>query len=103
MRLAIAMFLAGGSVCLAADQPAPPQKKTSYSQATANFAGAAKPGEWASQARDYANTRYSPLDQINATNVANLKLAWSFSDGTQYGHEGGPLVVDDTMLSLIHI
>jgi glucose dehydrogenase len=81
----------GGSICAAAEQ------KASYSQATANFAGAGNPGDWTSQARDYANTRYSPLDQINATNVANLRLAWSFSDGTQYGHEGAPLVVENTM------
>ena len=87
----------GGSLAAAVQHTSASSAPTSYTQATANFAGAAKPGEWTSQARDYANTRYSPLDQINATNVANLKLAWSFSDGTQYGHEGGPLVVDDTM------
>ena len=70
---------------------------TSYSGATATFDGAGKPGEWTSEARDYANTRYSPLTQINASNVGTLKLAWSFSDGSQYGHEGAPLVVGDTM------
>ena len=69
----------------------------SYSGATANFAGAGSPGEWTSQARDYANTRFSPLDEINAGNVGRLKIAWTFSDGTQYGHEGAPLVVGDTM------
>ncbi|MEO7057346.1 MAG: hypothetical protein ABI281_01670, partial [Caldimonas sp.] len=55
------------------------------------------PGEWRSQARDYANTRYSPLDQITAANVARLRVAWSFSDGTPNGHEAAPLVVGDTM------
>ncbi|MEP7058441.1 MAG: PQQ-binding-like beta-propeller repeat protein, partial [Caldimonas sp.] len=55
------------------------------------------PGEWHSQARDYANTRYSPLDQITAANVARLRVAWSFSDGTPNGHEAAPLVVGDTM------
>jgi alcohol dehydrogenase (cytochrome c) len=54
-------------------------------------------GEWHSQARDYANTRYSPLDQINTGNVDRLQVAWTFSDGVPYGHEGGPLVVGDTM------
>ena len=42
---------------------------SSFSQAVASYAGAAEPGEWTSEARDYANTRYSPLDQINAGNV----------------------------------
>ncbi|QPC95996.1 hypothetical protein [Mesorhizobium sp. INR15] len=69
----------------------------SYSDATANFAGAGKPGEWTSQARDYANTRFSPLKEITPDNVGKLKVAWTFSDGTQYGHEGAPLVVGDTM------
>ena len=95
--LVVAVCVLGGSISAAAQQTPASSARTSYTQATANFAGAGKPGEWTSQARDYANTRYSPLDQINPSNVANLKLAWSFSDGTQYGHEGGPLVVDDTM------
>lgn len=73
------------------------QDGQSYSDATANFAGAGKPGEWTSQARDFANTRYSPLDRITTGNVDRLKIAWTFSDGTQYGHEGAPLVIGDTM------
>ena len=28
--------------------------------------------------RDLAGTRYSPLTQINTTNVANLKVAWTY-------------------------
>ena len=63
----------------------------------ADFAPNDPPGEWRRQARDYANTRYSPLDQVNTGNVARLKVAWSFSDGIPYGHEAAPLVVGDTM------
>lgn len=65
--------------------------------ANADFAPNDPPGEWRRQARDYANTRYSPLDQINAANVSRLKVAWSFDDGVPYGHEAAPLVVGDTM------
>ncbi|HEX3365693.1 PQQ-dependent dehydrogenase, methanol/ethanol family [Phenylobacterium sp.] len=65
--------------------------------ATANFAPNDPPGEWRRQARDYANTRFSPLDQVGVGNVARLKMAWSFSDGIPYGHEAAPLVVGDTM------
>jgi uncharacterized protein (TIGR02001 family) len=43
--------------------------------------------------KNYAATRYSTLDQINASNVKNLKEAWSFSTGTVRGHEGQPLYV----------
>jgi lanthanide-dependent methanol dehydrogenase len=52
---------------------------------------------WASQAGDYANHRYSELKQVNASNVANLQVAWSMSTGVLRGHEGSPLVVGDTM------
>jgi PQQ-dependent dehydrogenase (methanol/ethanol family) len=48
-------------------------------------------------ARNYASTRYSALDQITTQNVAQLKLAWTFSTGVTRGHEAAPLVVDGTM------
>jgi hypothetical protein len=38
-------------------------------------------GQWTLPAGDFANTRYSPLSQINATNVQNLKLVGSMSIG----------------------
>ncbi len=57
----------------------------------------ANPAEFAIQTGDYANTRYSKLDQINAQNVKKLQVAWSFSTGVLRGHEGGPLVIGDIM------
>jgi lanthanide-dependent methanol dehydrogenase len=41
---------------------------------------------------DYANTRFSELDQINAGNVGQLQLAWTFSVGADRGQEAAPLV-----------
>ncbi len=58
---------------------------------------ASEDGQWLMAAKDYANTRYSALDQINTGNVANLREAWSFSTGATNGHEAAPLVVGDTM------
>ena len=52
---------------------------------------------WAAQAGDYANHRYSSLEQINASNVAKLQVAWTMSTGVLRGHEGSPLVIGDTM------
>ncbi len=52
---------------------------------------------WAIWGGDYAGTRYSELDQINAGNVKDLQVAWTFSTGVLRGHEGGPLVMGDTM------
>jgi PQQ-dependent dehydrogenase (methanol/ethanol family) len=55
------------------------------------------PKQWVMQQGDNANTRYSKLNQINATNAGKLQVAWTFSTGVLRGHEGGPLVVGDTM------
>jgi lanthanide-dependent methanol dehydrogenase len=48
-------------------------------------------------AKNYASTRYSGLEDINAGNVANLKLAWSFSTGVVRGHESAPIIANNTM------
>ncbi|MFV0369062.1 MAG: methanol/ethanol family PQQ-dependent dehydrogenase [Hyphomicrobiaceae bacterium] len=55
------------------------------------------PNQWAIQTGDYFNQRYSKLDQINKSNVKDLKVAWTFSTGVLRGHEGSPLVIGDTM------
>ena len=35
-------------------------------------------GEWPTYGGDLGHTRYSPLDQINATNFSKLEVAWRF-------------------------
>jgi len=57
----------------------------------------ADPKNWAQQEGNYANTRYSKLDQINTKNVKDLKVAWTFSTGVLRGHEGSPLVIGNMM------
>jgi len=49
------------------------------------------------QTMDAANTRFSPLTQIDAGNVSRLKVAWTFSTGVLRGHEGAPIVVGSVM------
>ena len=46
---------------------------------------------------DYANSRYSALNEITTSNVGKLQVAWSFSTGVLRGHEGAPLVIGDVM------
>ena len=53
----------------------------------------AKSSNWASQAGDYANHRYSDLKQVNSNNVGQLQVAWTMSTGVLRGHEGSPLVI----------
>jgi PQQ-dependent dehydrogenase (methanol/ethanol family) len=57
----------------------------------------ANQNNWAMQAGDMYNQRYSKLSQINTQNVGKLQVAWMFSTGVLRGHEGSPLVVNGTM------
>lgn len=52
---------------------------------------------WAMQAGDMFNQRYSKLNKINTSNVGKLQVAWTFSTGVLRGHEGSPLVIGDMM------
>jgi lanthanide-dependent methanol dehydrogenase len=54
-------------------------------------------GEWQMPAGDYASSRFSDLSQITPANAANLHASWTFSTGVLRGHEGQPLVVNNTM------
>ncbi|HEX4278655.1 MAG TPA: pyrroloquinoline quinone-dependent dehydrogenase [Bryobacteraceae bacterium] len=58
----------------------------------------AKNGEWRTYGADLGNTKYSPLDQINASNFNNLKLAWRFHTENlgpkpEFNMEDTPLMV----------
>ncbi|WP_207801824.1 PQQ-binding-like beta-propeller repeat protein [Phenylobacterium hankyongense] len=58
----------------------------------------AKDVEWRSFAGDLANTRYSPLDQINAANFNDLEVAWRFKTDAfgarpEYQFESTPLMI----------
>ena len=57
----------------------------------------ANQNNWAMQAGDMYNQRYSKLSQINTQNVGKMQVAWMFSTGVLRGHEGSPLVVNGTM------
>ena len=57
-----------------------------------------KNGEWPYYTGDLKGTKYSPLDQINASNFSQLEVAWRFKTdnfGTrpEYKLEGTPVVV----------
>src|ERR1044071_3784258 len=58
LRIVLVLFL---SAVVSAQQSAAPSTAT---------------GEWPTYGGDLANSKYSPLDQINASNFASLKIAW---------------------------
>jgi quinohemoprotein ethanol dehydrogenase len=65
----------------------------------ANNAG--QSGEWLTYGLTPGETRFSPLDQINASNVKRLGLAWSYSLGAGGGgQEATPLVSNGTIYGI---
>jgi len=77
-RMGVALFLAATATGLCA-APAPAD------------------GDWTMAAKDYANTRFSALKDVNAANVKDLRLAFTFSTGVVRGHEAAPIVAGGTM------
>lgn len=58
------------------------------------------PGEWMAPGRTYGEQRFSPLDQINAGNVAGLGLAWYADLAVDRGVEASPLMVDGILYNI---
>jgi quinoprotein glucose dehydrogenase len=61
-------------------------------------------GEWRTYGGDLGNTRYAPLDQINATNFSKLELAWRFKADAlgprpEFQFESTPLMVGGIVYS----
>src|SRR6266550_1239901 len=54
-------------------------------------------GQWIMAAKDYSSRRFSALSQINASNVNQMHVAWTFSMANDRGEEAAPLVVNNTM------
>ena len=65
-------------------------------------------GEWRYYGGDAGSTKYSPLDQINRENAANLKIAWTWDSPDlplqkatpalgSFAFEGTPLMVGGTL------
>jgi alcohol dehydrogenase (cytochrome c) len=80
----------------------PPGAQTAASESSYSarpYSGKMEPDDyqWVRPAKDYASTRYSTLDQINLSNVKNLKVAWTFATGMDRGHEAAPLYVNGTL------
>jgi quinohemoprotein ethanol dehydrogenase len=53
--------------------------------------------DWLSHGLDYAETRFSPLAQVNADTVKQLGPVWSYNLESTRGVESTPVVVDGIM------
>src|SRR5262249_58198128 len=61
-----------------------------------------KNGEWPHYTADIRGNRYSPLDQINASNFNKLEIAWRYKTDNlgprpEYKLEGTPLMVNGVL------
>jgi glucose dehydrogenase len=52
---------------------------------------------WSVYGGSLLDDRYSPLHQVNRTNVHNLKIAWTFDTGEPGGLQTNPLIVGRTL------
>jgi quinohemoprotein ethanol dehydrogenase len=73
------------------------QAKTPQVDDAALRAAAGAPEQWLTIGRDYAETRFSPLRQIDDRNVNRLGLAWSYDTGSLRGLEATPLVANGVL------
>src|SRR5262245_8570409 len=93
LKTAIAVVAGGLFFAAAAWQPRaaePLQTRVVDDRALKN--AAANGDEWLTTGRDYSEQRYSPLTQIDASNVSRLGLASSYEHGTGGGtQEATPL------------
>jgi quinoprotein glucose dehydrogenase len=53
--------------------------------------------DWPIYGGDSADTHYSPLDQINRSNVNKLQVAWTYDSGESGGMETSPIVVGNVL------
>jgi PQQ-dependent dehydrogenase (methanol/ethanol family) len=90
--LAALLLLALSGPGIAQDNPQGPRP--------AAAATAPEDGQWTMPAKNFANTRYSELSEINTENVKGLQVAFSFSLGINRGQESAPIVVGSTMYVL---
>nr|WP_316196037.1 MULTISPECIES: PQQ-dependent dehydrogenase, methanol/ethanol family [unclassified Bradyrhizobium] len=82
-----------------ADELTPARIRTAISAVDETMikANTATSKDWPTIGLDYAETRFSKLDQINADNVKGLGLVWSYSLDSERGVEATPVVVDGIM------
>lgn len=53
--------------------------------------------DWPSYGRDLSNQRYSPIKQINKSNVADLAPAWTYNSGVKATFQSTPIIVGEVM------
>jgi quinohemoprotein ethanol dehydrogenase len=98
--LTLAIGIAGSCGChrdTSAAPPAAPAPPIKWAAVDAQRLAAREPDQWLNLGGDSMGTYYSPLKDINTSNVAELGFAWDYRLGTNRGQESTPLVIDGVM------
>jgi len=94
-RLALQLLMASALVLYAAQSPARPEPGRIDQQQVLESQG--KPGNWLHGGRDYGQSHYSPLTQINRGTVTRLGYAWHLDLPMEHGYEATPLMADGVL------
>jgi PQQ-dependent dehydrogenase (methanol/ethanol family) len=95
----LAVAIAGSLVSLSSAQP--PRAVDASVLKAAGTANDPMAGSWLTYGLTQGETRYSPLQQINGSNVAKLGPAWSYEVGAGGGNqEATPLVWNNTIYGI---
>ena len=92
------LALLGALAMLAACVAAGPESR---SNTAVDPLAAPAPDEWPSDGRDYTAQRYSPLTQIDQSNVNQLGLAWYDDLDTYRGVEATPIYADGALYNTL--
>ena len=95
--LAVAALCAAGTAGAQGLGPDKIQQVTAKVDTAAIVANAGDTKNWLSYGLDYAESRFSRLEDINKDNVKELGLAWSYGLDSKRGVEATPLIVDGVM------
>ena len=74
-----------------------PEILQKYTPVTAERLKNPEPGNWLLFRRTYDGWGYSPLEEINQSNVARLQPVWSYATGQVEGHQAPPIVNNGVM------
>ncbi|MDB5654186.1 MAG: Pyrrolo-quinoline quinone [Tardiphaga sp.] len=93
----VALSLGGAAQAQTKGSPEHIKAVTSAIDSAAITANTATSYNWPTYGLDYAETRFSKLNQITAGNVKSIGLMWSYNLESIRGVEATPLVVDGIM------
>ncbi len=84
-------------LCAAAVPATPASAQSDYHAVTDARLVAPQDRNWLMYRRSYDGWGYSPLEQIDTGNVAELVPVWTLATGVREGHQAPPIVNDGTM------